>query len=354
MARLGLCPGPCSFFANFVPVRLNDKTVAVLWADEQLHPIFTRAQSFRTLTRYCSLVAIFIGAVGVFAIINKLTKDVRGIKKGLENLEKDINNHLPDMPGEMGEIAEAINNMARSVAEKERLEVEIRRQERLASLGQVVTGVAHELRNPIGIIKTSVQVMEREITDNAVQEYCQVIKQQVDRQNKVINELLAYGRPSKPVLDYYEINKLLDSVLTFTGAQLRQNKVKLVTNFDATVPLVFVDGERIKQVFVNLILNAIEAMPGGGTLRISTKTHQDEVLIKFKDTGSGIQQLEDLTKVFEPFFTTKDAGTGLGLTICNQIMSMHKGKLYVENNVDGGATFIIKIPFIDNRGVHTC
>ncbi|MEG6616872.1 ATP-binding protein [Peptococcaceae bacterium 1198_IL3148] len=334
------------FFQNFVPIRYNDEIVAVLWADERLHPIFDQARQFRTMSRSFSLLAIVIGGLGAFVVINNLTLNVRRIKKGLENLEKDINNLLPEMPGEMGQIVGAINKMACSLAEKERLEEEMRRQERLASLGQVVTGVAHELRNPLGIIKTTVQLMEGEVNEPSVQEYCHVIKNQVDRQNKVITELLAYGRPSKPLKELLQLNKLLDAVLTFTSAQLRQNKVKLKTIYDQNLPHVYADADRIKQVFVNLILNSVQAMPHGGRLVISTSYNLDQVMVKFKDSGIGIQE-GDIKKVFEPFFTTKDTGTGLGLTICRQIVMMHKGDIKVENNEEGGVTFIVILPIVE-------
>ena len=257
-------------------------------------------------------------------------------------MEKDFNHKLPEMPGEMGKIARAINKMAHALAEKERLEEEMQRQERLAALGQVVTGVAHELRNPIGVIKTTVQLMEKEV-DESAKEYCSVIKQQVDRQNKVIQELLSYGRPSKPIKENVQVNDLLNSVLTFIRPQLRQSNIKLQTNFCNDLPLLFIDVERIKQVFVNLILNAVHAMPEGGELSIFTDFDQHKVTISFKDTGIGISD-ENMKKIFDPFFTTKDSGTGLGLTICNQIMQMHNGSISVQKNTGAGMTFTVTLP----------
>nr|WP_274380910.1 ATP-binding protein [Desulforadius tongensis] len=240
--------------------------------------------------------------------------------------------------------------MADALIEKEKLEEEIRKQERLAALGRIVTGVAHELRNPIGVIKATVQLMEAEKKDPSIQEYCQVIKQQVDRQNKVIHELLSYGKPSKPVKEMVQINKLLDSVLTFfIAAQLRQSNIELVTNFSPELPPVYADGERIKQVFVNIILNAIEVMPGGGKLDITTRHDANNVIISFKDTGTGIDK-EKIKNIFDPFFTTKETGTGLGLTICNQIISMHNGVITAECNEDGGMTFTVKLPLNQEMG----
>lgn len=330
------------FLEYLVPLRINNETVAVLWADELLHPIFNQAQQFRSMTRYLSLAAIIIGGLGVIMIIRRLTNDVSRIKKGLEMVGQDFSYRLPNIRGEMGRIARAINNMAQALEEKELLEKEMMRQERLAALGQVVTGVAHELRNPIGIIKTTVQVMESEV-EEPIKEYCRVIKQQVDRQNKVIKELLAYGRPSKPVKENVQVNDLLNSVLTFIGAQLRQNNIKLKTDFAAELPPVFADAERIKQVFVNLILNAIQAMPEGGELCITTSCEQQKVSISFKDTGIGISD-QNMKRIFDPFFTTKDAGTGLGLTICNQIMQMHNGEIKAERNADTGMIFTVILP----------
>jgi len=331
-------------FENLAPVFSKDGLVAVVWADERLHPIFTQSRNFRVLVRYVTLIGFSFGAVGALIIIHNLASGVGRVKNGLGELEKDIHNLLPEMPGEMGQVAGAINKMALALAEKEKLEAELHRSERLAALGRLVTGVAHELRNPIGVIKATVQVMEKEFEMiPGLADYSTVIKEQVDRQNRVIQELLDFGRPSKPVIQMVSVNTLLQAVLTFTEPLLRQHKIKLIKELGDGLPPVDVDGERIKQVFVNLILNAVQAMPDGGALTLTTFTEGGKVAIRFTDTGEGIME-EDLPSIFDPFYTTKDGGTGLGLSISHQLVKVHGGSIDVSSIKSRGTSFTINLP----------
>lgn len=326
------------------PLYFNNQLVAVAWADQGVHPIFAQSRFFRTMTRYFTLFALIISAFGALFIIHNLTSGVSRITQSLKIMEKDLRQTIPDLPGEVGQIAQAINKMALSLAEKEKLEEELRRSERLAALGRLVTGVAHELRNPIGVIKTTVQLMENDFKEvSNSNEYMRVIKEQINRQNNVIQELLDFGRPSKHVVQSASINSLLEKVLTFTSPMLRQHKIDLVENYDNSIPTIEVDAERIKQVFVNLILNAVQAMPDGGTLTIRTYHDEKWLYTDFTDTGPGISPSE-ITSIFDPFYTTKENGIGLGLSISNQILRTHGGHINVESTKEQGTTFSVKLP----------
>lgn len=331
-------------FENLSPVFSNGHLVAVAWADERLHPIFTQSRNFRVFIRYVTLLGFSFGAVGALIVIHNLASGVGRLKNGLSGLEKDIHNLLPNMPGEMGQVAGAINKMALALAEKEKLEAELHRSERLASLGRLVTGVAHELRNPIGIIKATVQVMEKEFEMiPGISDYSTVIKEQVNRQNRVIQELLDFGRPSTPIIQSVSVNTLIQAVLTFTEPLLRQHKIRLIKKLGEGLPQVEVDTERIKQVFVNLILNAVQAMPDGGSLTLATLADDQKVMVRFSDTGGGIAE-EDLPNIFDPFYTTKDGGTGLGLSISHQIIKVHGGAIDVSSVKSQGTSFTINLP----------
>ncbi len=333
-------------YEYLAPVFIDNKLVAVAWADERIHPIFTQSRYFRAVTRYFTLFAFVIGALGALLIVHNLTSGVSKIKEGLSAMEKDIHRSIPPLSGEIGEIARAINKMALSVAEKEKLEEELRRSERLAALGRLVTGVAHELRNPIGIIKTTVQLMEKDLpAQSEVHQYIKVINEQITRQNGIIQELLDFGRPSKHVVQSTSINTLLEKVLVFTSTMLRQHRIQLEQHLDAGLPPVEVDAERIKQVFVNLILNAVQAMPDGGTLTINTRADENWVYIAFTDTGQGISP-EEINSIFDPFYTTRENGTGLGLSISHQIIKRHGGQINVESTIGAGTTFTVKLPLL--------
>lgn len=334
-------------FEYLYPVFINSKLVAVAWADERLHPIYAQSRFFRMITRYFTLLILFFGGTGAILIIHNLSSLVSRIKDGLSKMEEDIHYHIPELSGEEGQIARAINKMASSLAEKEKLEEELRRSERLAALGRLVTGVAHELRNPIGVIKTTMQIMENDLktvpgTEIFLNEPTKIIYEQINRQNRVIQELLDFGRPSKHAIQRASINSLLEKILTFTSPMLREHNIKLVTNFDQEIPPVMVDAERIKQVFVNLLLNGIQAMPENGTLTIRTYGVDDWVCIDFIDTGKGISPTE-IGSIFDPFFTTKEYGTGLGLSISHQIIKAHGGVINVESTEGIGTIFTVKL-----------
>lgn len=326
------------------PVYVGNELAAVAWADERLHPIFAQSRHFRTITRYFTLFAVLIGATGALFLIHNLSSSVSVIKQSLRTMEKDIHSRIPTLGGETGEIAKAINRMAVSLEEKEKLEEELRRSERLAALGRLVTGVAHELRNPIGIIKTTVQLMEKDLEQSTVgNEYFKVIEEQIDRQNRVIQELLDFGRPSKHVAQNANINSLLEKVLVFTSPMLRQHNIQLEQQLEHDIPLIEVDAERIKQVFVNIILNAVQAMPEGGKLTIWTGHDSGWMNIGFEDTGTGIPPAE-MASIFDPFYTTREYGTGLGLSISHQIIKTHDGHINVDSTLGTGTRFIVKLP----------
>ena len=331
-------------FEYLMPIMKNGHLLAIAWADEQVHPVFAQSRRFSLIARYLTLLGLFLGLGAALYIIHNLVSEVQVIKKGLLSMEENIDNRLPAMPGEIGEVVQAINNMADSLKEKKRLQEELMRSERLVALGRLVTGVAHELRNPLGIVKATVQVMEGEYkSEPTIREYTKVICDQVDRGNKVIQELLDFGRPSKPVVCPTDINKLLESVLTFTYPMLRQHKIELVIDFSFPLPLADIDSDRMKQVFVNLILNAIQAMPSKGILTIKTGIERDMVKVDFIDNGIGIDKY-DLPRIFDPFYTTKDDGSGLGLSISHQIVHMHNGNIWVSETSSEGTTLSVTLP----------
>ncbi|MEW6065255.1 histidine kinase [Desulforamulus profundi] len=337
-------------FEYLMPVMHKGRLVAIAWADEQVHPVFAQSRQFSLVARYLTLFGLIFGLGAALYVIHNLASEVQVIKKGLLGMEEDIEKRLPAMPGEIGEVVQAINNMADSLKEKKRLEEELMRSERLVALGRLVTGVAHELRNPLGIVKATVQVMEGEFKSlQEIKEYTRVICEQIDRGNKVVQELLDFGRPSKPIVSPTDLNVLLESVLTFTYPMLRQNKIELEKSFASALPPAAIDADRIKQVFVNLILNAIQAMPGGGKLTIQTRTDKDTVQVCFTDTGKGIEP-QDLARIFDPFYSTKEDGSGLGLAISHQIVHLHGGKIWVTETSSAGTTFTVSLPQIQPEG----
>jgi signal transduction histidine kinase len=211
-------------------------------------------------------------------------------------------------------------------------------------MGELTAGVAHEVRNPLGVIRASVQLLEdahcdpQRITDAAA-----VIKQEIDRLDRVIKALLDFGRPSKPTLVRTDVNEVLDDVVLFTNRFAKQADVQIEERFTQGVPSVIGDPDQLKQVFLNLVTNAVQAMEdGGGSIVITTRSDGDYVEITVSDTGPGIPE-QDLSKVFDPFFTKRSDGTGLGLTIVHRIIDEHDGHIEV-NSSPGGTTFRVSLP----------
>ena len=328
------------------PVVLKGKVVAVMWVEERLNPFFYQSSYFGKLLRYFTLGVLALVMMGTLIIIRNITTGVDRLKQGLQSMEEDIHHLLPEIPGELGQVAQAVNRMAVGLSEKERLEDQLRQSEHLIALGRLVTGVAHELRNPIAIIKTLVELMKQEYSQvSGIEEFTRAIDEQVDRQNSEIQELLDFGRPTKVSIKECSVNDLIKGVLSFSAAMLRNQKIRIILQLDDSLSKISADTEKLKQVFVNIIVNAAEAMPSGGTLEIITKETDNVIRISFSDTGEGIPA-EEKTRIFDPFYTTKKTGTGLGLSISYQSITLHGGTIEVISELDKGSTFIINLPVI--------
>jgi signal transduction histidine kinase len=221
------------------------------------------------------------------------------------------------------------------------------RSEKLAAIGQLASGVGHELRNPLGAIKNANFYIRRRAlntdlptTEPKVMEFLKIIDEEVNSANKVITDLLGFSRVRKPEASPAHIAGIIEDALRYTPMP---EKVTLVKEINNNLPMVMVDGEQIKQVFVNIILNALQAMPEGGQLELRARDKGRFVEVAFTDTGSGIP--DDIrSKIFDPLFTTKAKGVGLGLSVCKTIMEHHQGEIRVESQVGQGTTFTISLP----------
>lgn len=225
----------------------------------------------------------------------------------------------------------------------------MRRADRLASLGTLATGLAHEIRNPLVAIKTFTQLLPDRLDDEEFRNhFLNVASSEVDRISSLITELLDFAKPSEPKLELEDINSILDGMLLLISTETKKKEISVVKNYTPNLPLVKVDREQIKQVFLNILLNAIDATPIKGRISVTTrsfiKPHGEPYLqIEFTDTGCGIPP-EHLEEIFTPFFSTKDKGSGLGLAICHQIIQDHNGYIDVESELNRGTSFYINLP----------
>lgn len=237
--------------------------------------------------------------------------------------------------------------VGRDLTERRRLEAQLIQSAKMASLGVMAGGIAHELRNPLGIISASAQLqLERSDDPELRDEAAQKIYAATERASLIIENLLKFARPQDEGMRQVDIRAVLEETLALLGHQMSLQKVTLRRRLHRDLPRVYSNSELLQQVFTNLILNACNAMPLGGTLTVTTRTTGwGEVMIRFGDTGRGIPP-EHLPKIFDPFFTTMPVGkgTGLGLSICYSIIQHLQGTIEVESEVGQGSTFIVRLP----------
>jgi two-component system NtrC family sensor kinase len=276
---------------------------------------------------------------------------------------------------ELGRLAHSFNSMiiklnkAKKKVEKLHYE-QMKKADRLATVGEMAAGIAHEIKNPLTGIAGVVQILGRDLgPDDPRQKVIKEVLEQIDRLDKAVKNLLSFARPPVPNLAVVDINGLLEKISAFLSPQFSKNKVKVHKEYLPDLPEISGDQELLQQVFLNVILNGIQSMPGGGELTISTATEsvpdyvlhrvgapdekddtparpgegREAVLVRISDTGKGITP-ENLAKIFNPFFTTRQQGTGLGLSITQKIIEQHGGGITVDSAPGAGTTFTIYMP----------
>ncbi|GAB4340596.1 MAG: hypothetical protein Kow0099_16650 [Candidatus Abyssubacteria bacterium] len=266
---------------------------------------------------------------------------------------------------EIGDLGRAFNIMTRKLRQLRELEQEIQRRNRLAALGELSAGVAHEIRNPLGIIKNSAEMLRDRIQDNSKRrELTDFIIEEVDRLNRVVTNFLQFARPSQPCAEPIDINSVVEHSLVFVTPEIEPGSITIKKMLATNLPLVMADSEQCHQVFLNLFMNALQAMNGSGTLTVETRISESDassiathsmalsppdqmnkpmVDIVISDTGEGIAP-ELLPRIFDPFFSTKDDGVGLGLSLVHKIVENHNGRIRVNSVPGAGTTFVISLP----------
>jgi len=225
----------------------------------------------------------------------------------------------------------------------------IRRADRLASLGTLTAGLAHEIRNPLVAIKTFTQLLPERLEDEEFRNhFLNIASSEVDRISSLITELLEFARPSDPKLEFEDINSILDGMILLVSTETKKKQVNIIKNYTSNLPPIKIDREQIKQVFLNILLNSIEATQERGEINVKTRSFvkpggKSYIQIEFTDTGHGIPA-EHLEDIFTPFFTTKDKGSGLGLSISHQIIQDHRGYIDVESELNKGTSFFVNLP----------
>lgn len=224
------------------------------------------------------------------------------------------------------------------------IETQLRRADRLSALGELSAGMAHEIRNPLGSIRGTAEILRDCVPPgDPRQEFAEILIREVDRLNRVLEDFLRFARPAPIEYGRFPLAQIVREVLDLTRQQALRNhvEVRLALDEDREVPG---QGEQIKQALLNLALNALQAMPEGGILEVSSYNQPKSVQIKISDSGPGVAP-EDRERIFNPFVTTRETGTGLGLAITQRIVQGHDGHIVLESPPGQGASFTISLPW---------
>jgi two-component system sensor histidine kinase HydH len=223
-------------------------------------------------------------------------------------------------------------------------EEQLRRADRLSALGELSAGMAHEIRNPLSSIKGAVEILKDDYgPEETKYEFIQILLKETDRLNHIVEEFLAFARPKQPEFEPSDVNEAVESVLALTEQEAKKAGIQVVKKLDRAIGKRGLDASMLKQAFLNLVLNGIQAMPRGGLLTVESGLRGDVIEVKISDTGGGISE-ENRKKLFTPFFTTKRNGTGLGLAITYRIIENHRGMIDVASEPGKGAAFTVRIP----------
>ena len=304
------------------------------------------------IVKYVLLLPLVVGLITTVLLvwaskiltdpIHKMITVMRRVKQGRLDERMPVNSY-----DELGEMAISFNRMTMMLRKNQELEATLAQQEKMASLGVLSSGVAHEINNPLGVILGYAGHLQKKIDENDPNyTFISEIKRESKRCKKIVQNLLSYSRTPRPVLESTDINRLLHQIIDFAENHSDLFHVDIVRNFAANIPAFSVDMDQLRQVSINLLLNAASASSKGGEIRVSTGLDGDAFArIEFSDDGEGISE-ENLEKIFEPFFTTKTRGTGLGLAITKQIIEMHQGEIFMESEVGKGTTVVVRLPLV--------
>lgn len=364
------------YITAYEPIRnIDNKIVGILYVGILKEP-------FDDILRNTILTFLGIALIGLVLIIFASFLTAKKIANPLRKLETVANQiatgdykkeiHL-EAPREIENLATSINQMAKELeTEKEELEAwgeklekkvqqrteeikkihsQLFRSEKLASIGKLAAGVAHEINNPLTGILTNASLLKDDLTDDDPRkEDVEVIVKETIRCREIVKRLLDFARQTKPQKKLTNLNSLIDNIILLVRNQTSFRNIEIEKHVVTDFPELMVDPDQIQQVFINLILNASEAMPNGGKLNIElNKSNEETVSIMFSDTGIGIpEHLKE--KIFDPFFTTKESGTGLGLSITYGIIEQHGGNINLTSTPGEGTTFEISLPLKSTEG----
>ncbi len=312
-----------------------------------LRPMDAIAEAKQTFTWYMLSIAVLVMALVAF-ISQRIGKNLTNpIKVLVDSTERVATGDLDEQcelktHDEIGDLAAAFNQMTRDLKQSRD---QLIQAERLATAGKMSASFAHEIRNPLSSMRMLAQMMMQkpEMSVEKHQQSLRYILEEIERIDTIVKGLMDFARPIALNLSQQPLAPVLEAVLALMEANLAHHQIQLVSDVSPETPEVQFDSDKLKQAFMNVVLNAMEAMPQGGELKVTTFKKADSICIKITDTGVGISE-EDLEHIFEPFFTRKTKGTGLGLANVNRIFEEHRGSVEIESKLEKGTTVLMWLP----------
>lgn len=323
---------------------LGKRTIVVVISMDRLQRVKDEAARIRLI----ALGAMGLGLIVLIAWysrratrpITELAHAARRVAGG--DLDFEVRAARSD---EIGTLARTFNEMLADLRKKRELEERLRRAEQSAVVGRLASGIAHEIRNPLNFINLSIDHLREKFTPSGEPaRILGMIKEEIGRLNRMVSDFLSYGRPARLKVRFLEARSLVDEVANLISAQAAEQDVSVeVTTEPHGETTILADGEQLKTCFSNLMINAIQAMPAGGNLRVTLRPAADALAIEFADTGPGIAA-DEIEQVFEPYYSTKDTGIGLGLPLTKKIIEEHSGTIRVTSEPGKGSSFTVVLP----------
>lgn len=334
--------------AAFAPVPATKWSLAVTIPFDEFKG---EARSIRARMLEVVVMVLILSGIGVSLLSYQILKPVRRMAVATEKMAAgDLWQEIPVRSrDELGALTRSFNRMVRNLREAQ---TELIRSEKLASMGRLSAGVAHEVRNPLNAMKGAVFYLQKQRSeDNLVKEYTQLILEEIERLSLFVTEFLYFARQSPPTLVQADLNGIIKACLSLSEEEFRGKGIDIVTDLDPSLPPIGIDVRQMEQVFLNLLINAVHAMPHGGVLKVSTlvenRTETDGkglwATAEIEDNGTGITEAH-LKSVFDPFFSTKEGGTGLGLPISLGIVENHGGAMEIASRENAGTKVTVRLP----------
>ncbi|HVW10559.1 MAG TPA: HAMP domain-containing sensor histidine kinase [Bryobacteraceae bacterium] len=322
-----------------IEAKAGDLSGLTTWAMKRLAGESDPGAHRRELLLSALVIAALISIAGSLAAVINLRRGVLQIQAGLAALETDFGYRLAERADEIGEIGHSINRMAEA---RQRLEGELRREDRLRTVGRLTASIAHEIRNPLNSIRLTIQFLERRVRTNQVRaEDLRPVIEEVDRLSG-LTSMLTFQQSREPVLGNHPVASVLDKCVKLIQPQADARSITLRTNYGPAGIRARFDPEQLIQIVTNLFLNAVEAIGNGGTIESRVEPRGETVRILLHDSGPGLTK-EQADHLFEAFYTSKPEGTGLGLAVSWELAKRMGASLHYENGRPG-ATFVIELP----------